>query len=354
MMNVIKRTSLIFLTLICFATGFAQNNEFDWKNNFLWDIDFFGLFDNREFKAPFQTPQTIFGARITPEVGIKFLENNQVNMGISWKEDFGEKEYEKIKYVLYYKYDKKPFKITFGSFPRRFLTQEFPNAIIYDSLRFEEPLIQGVLLQYQRNSGYSELYIDWKGKQEIDQRERFTIASNGRFYHKNLLFLGWNVLMNHYAKPENSEGYNVVDNFMANPYVGINFAEMTHTFDSLQLKIGALGSMNRDRGNDDWHHPIGLLAEFDIEWKGLGLHQSFYWGQNQLSFYNKYGSSLHFADPFYRARTYSRSDIYYRLFRKSPVDIKALFNIHVAEGRVQFQQQLVVGVNINKGLFRKK
>ena len=76
MMNVIKRTSFIFLTLICFATGFAQNNEFDWKNNFLWDSAFFGFFDNRESKAPFQIPLTIFGARITTAVGIHVLENN--------------------------------------------------------------------------------------------------------------------------------------------------------------------------------------------------------------------------------------------------------------------------------------
>ena len=107
----------------------------------------------------------------------------------------------------------------------------------------DEPLIQGVLLQYNRNNGFAEVYIDWKGQQDIDHRERFTIASNGRFYHKNLLFLGWNVLLNHFAKPINAEGYNVVDNFMANPYVGINIAQVAPVFDSLQVKLGVLVSL---------------------------------------------------------------------------------------------------------------
>lgn len=331
-----------------------NNSDFSWRNNFLWDVDFYGLFDNREFKAPHQTPQTIFGARITPEIGLKFLDYNRVCAGISWREQFGENDYEKVKYVLYYKYDQRPFKITFGSFPRTLLTQELPDAILYDSLRFANPLIQGVLLQYEGKSGYAEAYIDWRSKQGIDQREIFSIVSNGRFYYKNLLFAGWNLMMNHYAKPLNGEGYNVVDNIQGNPYIGVNFAKLAPVFDSLQIQAGALISTNRDRGLEVWDTPAGFLAEFDIEWKGLGLHQTFYAGDNQLSLYYKYGSSLHHSDPFYQATTYSRTDIYYRLFRKSPVGIKALFNIHVADGTVQFQQQVIVSFNIGNEMFHKK
>ena len=167
-----------------------------------------------------------------------------------------------------------------------------------------------------RSKGYAEAYIDWGGKQGIDQREMFSIVSNGRFYYHNLLFAGWNLLVNHYAKPLNSEGYNVVDNIMANPYLGVNFAELTPVFDSLQFQAGALISMNRDRGMEVWHKPVGFLAEFDIEWKGLGLHQTFYAGDNQLSLFYKYGASLHNSDPFYQASTYITKEILFQVILK--------------------------------------
>ena len=311
-----------------------------------------GFFDNREFKPPTQTPQTLFGTRLTPLIGVRIQECHELMGGVSYIQEFGSKKSYKVDPSVFYKYNTESFKVSFGAFPRRSLIKELPGAILYDSLLYFNPMINGALFQYISKNGFAEAYIDWRSKQGEYDREIFTIVSNGRYIWKDLFFLNWNVSMNHFAKPRKADSLNVVDNFMVNPNIGLDFSRRTEIFDSLQITIGPLISLNRDRGLENWHTPVGFLGQFDIQWRFLGLNQTIYAGKNQLTFFDRYCSDLHYADPFYRAKFYSRSDIYFKIVDKQLFECVGSLNVHVAGGRTHFQQQLIIRFHIDQSILK--
>lgn len=339
----------LILMILFLGTCLQQVNA----QKFLWEVDFTGFFDNREFKAPYQTPQTFFGTRLSPAIGIAIKEEHELMGGLSWLQEFGSHKDRKIDWTIFYRFNSPKLKASFGAFPRRLLVEEYPSALMYDSILYFNPNINGALIQYFCEAGYAEAYVDWRSQQTNTNREIFTMASSGRFNLK-WAFAGWFLTVTHFAKPKNpEEEMHVIDNIMANPYVGGDFSRMT-VFDSLQLKTGLLMSLDRNRGNGAWYRPIGFLGELTLQWRFLGLHDVFYVGENQLPFYNEFGAALHSADPFYRAKVYNRTDLYVYLLRNKYVECKASCNLHTARKHLQFQQQLLLRFNINQQAVKKQ
>lgn len=343
-----KITKLFLMMILILA---ATTNVV--AQEFVWDVDFLGFFDNREFKAPYQKPQTFFGSRLTPEVGIDFKESHSLRLGASWLEEFGSKKDRNIDMLLYYKYSGTNFYASFGTLPRKMLSREFPAVMYYDSLSYFNPFINGVLLQYQKRNNYIEAYCDWKSRQTDQNREIFTLASSALFNLKRV-YAGYFLTVNHFAKTENaSEDQNVVDNLMCNPYVGIDLSHLTF-LDSLSIRGGIVMSANRNRGDNVWITPKGFLCEAELEWGWFGVKNTFYKGQNQLTFYDEFGPMLHNGDPFYRASMYDRLDICAYLLRRNSIECVAKSNIHFVGGRTQFQQQLILRVNFGQSIKFKK
>ena len=64
-----KKLTLIFAALFCIVLSNASGRS---KLKFACDVDFEMNFDNREFyKSNFSSSMTIFGARLTPSVGVE-------------------------------------------------------------------------------------------------------------------------------------------------------------------------------------------------------------------------------------------------------------------------------------------
>ena len=97
-----------------------------YSQELLWDLDFMGFFDNREFKPPTQTPQTLFGTRLTPLIGVRIQECHELMGGVSYIQEFGSKKSYKVDPSVFYKYNTESFKVSFGAFPRRSLIKELP------------------------------------------------------------------------------------------------------------------------------------------------------------------------------------------------------------------------------------
>ena len=82
---------LIYI-LVCFSAALhAQEKP---KASFAYDLDFEMRFDNREIPENFYTPSmTIFGARLTPQVGLALSESNgaqhRLMAGVDVMKDFG-------------------------------------------------------------------------------------------------------------------------------------------------------------------------------------------------------------------------------------------------------------------------
>ena len=110
-----------------------------------YDLEFDGLFDNREYKNN-MLPQTIYGMRVTPQIGI-IKDQNALIGGFSKIWEFGAEDRIDPTFILYYKYHGDKWNALFGSIPRDALQRQLPDALLYDSIAFFEPTISGTLFR---------------------------------------------------------------------------------------------------------------------------------------------------------------------------------------------------------------
>ena len=176
--------SLILLTL----TASAQDKDV----KFAWDVDFEMNFDNREFyKSAFTNSMTIFGARLTPAIGLEYISmdgsNHKLMAGIDVMKDFGASPVSELlaggeteetltrqsnldlfrELTLYYRLDKQMGKtgmsLYAGIFPRRNMEGRYSQAFFSDSLKFYDNNLEGLLLKFRRPKAYFEVGCDWMG-----------------------------------------------------------------------------------------------------------------------------------------------------------------------------------------------
>lgn len=83
------------LTLALMSMTLSARSDDERKPRFTYDVDFEMNFDNREFdKSRFSKAMTIFGARLTPSVGLELPQpelgmNHKLMVGIDVMKDFG-------------------------------------------------------------------------------------------------------------------------------------------------------------------------------------------------------------------------------------------------------------------------
>ena len=122
-----KRILYTFVLLLSSLSLSATGNT---KPSFVYDLDFEMRFDNREFATSCFTPSmTIFGARLTPQVGLALTEKNgarhRIMAGIDVMKDFGSGKdldlFQEIQvyYNLRKKINKTDLEIYAGIFPRK-------------------------------------------------------------------------------------------------------------------------------------------------------------------------------------------------------------------------------------------
>ena len=301
-----------------------------------------GLLRQPEYGYSKVESQTLFGTRLSPEIGVR-IGHSAIMAGASWVQPIdGSTENARIHPTVYYRYSSPRFRMSMGMFPRTQLIENEPAILQYDSLTYYRPNIAGALFQYVHPKGFAELYVDWRQVQTEVKREAFMVVFNGRWQPLPYLFAGGHLVMNHLARPRHSDDrYTVTDNLIVSPYVGLDLTPCT-PLDTLTLKAGYHLSLDRLRNVGTWHHPQGLLVDLRAEWRFLGLHNTFYKGGAQMPLYPQLGAQLNQGDPFYQSPTYNRTDIYAYLFRKSYLNCLASFNLHYTPGNLDFQQQLVL------------
>ena len=84
------------------------------------EADFTTLFDNTEYASMKGVSSgTLFGARLTPKVGLEWHERNELMVGADLYQDFGHNKFlSKAKLQLYYAYRSPEVKLYAGIFPR--------------------------------------------------------------------------------------------------------------------------------------------------------------------------------------------------------------------------------------------
>lgn len=306
-------------------------------------VDFATLFDNTEYASLDNTTSgTLFGARLTPQVGLEWQERNSLMVGADLYQDFGHNKFlSKAKLQLYYAYKTEKVRLYAGIFPRTAM-RGLQSPLFFDpSYCFYNNSIAGVLVRYHNPTGanYIEFAMDYTGMRSYDVRESFAIMSSGE-YKLNYLFeaivdplsIGYNFYMGHYAKDYNPETIDgVVDNIMLTPYIeyaGVPLFSMGCHGVTFDVRLSYVQSLQRDRINENtWEHPFGGELLVNFGWNGLELSNRLYVGKGSLlSYYNRYGSDVYHGMSLYRTEKGIYDAIalsYSRWFFNNTVGVKA-------------------------------
>ena len=374
------RRYIFILLVLLSASAMATEKP---KVSFAYDLDFEMNFDNREFaKSRFTPSMTIFGARVTPAVGLSVAEQDgtlhRLMAGVDVMKDFGASPVSELiaggqtaetarnlnnlglfrEVSLYYNLRKKVSKVDMelyaGIFPRSAMGGAYSQAFFSDSLKFYDNNLEGLLLTFRRPKAYFEVGCDWMGQYGTARRERFMIFTAGEGKVLQFMSLGYAGYMLHYANSVKAKG--LVDNILLNPYACFELAEYTG-LQKLSFRLGWLQAIQRDRAYEGgFVHPFG--GEFDQEVRNwnVGIHNKMFYGTDMMPYYNNfdnaglmYGAQLYFGDPFYRvhddgatgAGFYDRLEVYYEPKLSDWLDLRVSAVFHFNGTRYSGCQQVI-------------
>ena len=302
--------------------------------SFAYDVDFKMNFDNRElYKSAYSRSMTIFGARVTPSVGLAVRpqagEEHKVMIGADVMKDFGGVQTRILEELtLYYRMQKDlgdtDLTLYAGIFPRSRTTGDYSPAFFSDSLLFYDNNLEGVMLQLRRPKASFEVACDWMGQYGPDRREKFMVFSAGEGEIMPFMSLGYAGYLYHFANSYTQKG--VVDNILLNPYLKFDFADAIG-LQRLDVRLGWLQGMQNDRVHGNGYvFPSGGEVDFDVRNWNVGVRNRLFCGTDMMPLYNdkdntgvKYGPELYMGDPFYRVYDdgrdglgiYDRLEVYY-------------------------------------------
>ena len=325
-----KTFFLFFLITFSFvSTALAQQVE--------GNINLHTFADNREYMKSNRFSQTIFGARLSPEIGLLVDSVHRLRVGFNALHEFGSSKFStKIDPVVYYQYQKKNWSFYMGAFPRHKLLDDYPRAIFNDTLTYFRPNVEGMLVKLNTGKGHQTVWIDWTSRQTDIDRETFLFGLSGS-YKTGIFFTSHYAMMFHNAGPGISiPGDHIQDNGAAALKIGVDLSHLT-VLDSMTFNTGGLISFERTRSVSDWETPAGLLLEMHAGYKQFGVTNSLYLGE---------GHHLIYGDQFYTTNTYNRTDLTYTPIRYRNIEGKFTFSFHFLEGEMDSQQAFSLRYNI--------
>ena len=337
------RKGYIILSLMVgsiFVSAFAQE--------VLWKTGVYSFFDNSEYGfSQWNTPQTMAGIHLTPEIGLSWNKQHRAFAGFDAMHEFGsDKAIDYFDPILYYEFSDNCFRFCMGAFPRKLVLDKYPRVFFQDSIRYYRPVINGLFWEYASGNNYINAWLDWTSRQTHTRRETFFAGWSGR-YNQGVFYGQHFGYVSHFAGTINDEIRDGLhDNVLLLTSLGVDFSSKTH-FEKLDANVGFLLGYERDRSLDEWHKPKGLLSEVNIEYRGLGLMNTYYNGQGYLQFYNDHGHELYWGDSFYQSKNYDRADLYICFFKSDVVNLKMMWSFHFTEQRIRHQQVLTASLDLN-------
>ncbi|MDR1683223.1 MAG: hypothetical protein LBS25_07555 [Candidatus Symbiothrix sp.] len=328
---------------------------FGFGQKFVWQAEVNSFFDNTEFDgSTVQTPQTMAGLHVAPEVGFSWQNRHRIFVGCNAMHEYGSlRTVDYLDPVAYYEYDGKPFRFYMGAVPRKMLLEKYPRMFFQDSITFYRPVINGFFWEYAKPDGFLNIWLDWTGRKSFDRHEAFFMGWSGR-YGYSIFYAQHFGYMFHYAGVDNPAIRDPVhDNGLVLTSLGIDLSQKTG-FEKADFNIGWSVGLDRDRGEHAWHTPMGLLSELRIEYRGLGLFNTYYKGRGQQFFYGAYGNRLYWGDPVYRADEYNRADFYIQFLKTQEVEVKFVCSLHFVENHLFNEQLLQASVELSKLKATKK
>ena len=392
-----KKTAVIFSAILLSAVSSAAQSFFSWsprdqeaKVKFLYDVNFEYNFDNREFDPGdelFTESATLYGARLTPSIGLKVNQNrrtsHKIMMGIDVMKEFGknpvsvtgspeaDKGLENTRLfrelTLYYGIESSigrwKIKGYAGMFPRYLSEGDYSKAFYSDSLKFYDNNLEGALIKAFGPKSFFELSFDWNGKYGSDRREQFIVSSYGKHDFTDWFSLGYALKYHHYANTANYGS--VVDDGLVQPFARFGFEHFAGIQD-LSLTLSWYQSFQSDRRLENGGRtPGGAEVGIGLRNWNVGLKNNLYIGRNLMPFYNsiddggfKYGHNVYTGSPFYRVTPFSEDEwsiydmmeLFYEPHIADFLDLRLSIVAHFPDGfrYAGMQQKLSLVFNLDR------
>ena len=299
-------------------------------------LDYFGFADNREYAASDRFSQTIFGNRLSPEIGIGLDSVNHFRLGFNALYEFGSKGIGKVDPVIYYRNNKKNWDFYIGAFPRQNLLDDYHRALFKDTLNYYRPNVEGMLWKFENKHGKEVMWIDWTSRQTNFEKETFLFGLSGIAKFRNFYFSHYGYMFHNAGPGIPIPGDNLQDNGGVILKFGIDLSKKTF-LDSLNISAGSFTSLERTRGVTDLETPTGFLFDIHAAYKKFSVTNSFYTGRKH---------NLIYGDQFYTANTYNRLDFGWSFINYLNIQGKFVLTLHFVEGVVDNQQAFTLRYHI--------
>jgi len=348
---------------------------------FGYNVDFDYLFNNGEMKTgnagevvfPSYTLHTV---KLTPSVILnlpaKESFNHKLALGIDIFKQMGEgndnwqlfKEIT-LNYSASYKFlNGGTFSGIAGCFSRKFSEIKYPYFMNSLDNVYLDRNYEGIFFKYKTDRLYVDLGLDWMGligdKEHPERRERFQVISSGKWNFAGGFNFSWFGRYYHFAWSP-AQPKSVVDNHTLYPFFG-------YEYKGLELGIGPALTYQRDREVEKTvHTPMGLFFFQAFEKWGAGIRNEFYYGDDLMPFYEKFGSELYFGRTGYHtlldyASVYDNIDIYYAPKIVDNLTLRVDFEFHLGSPNPAYEipvfrgweQRITVAYNFGTGSFKKK
>lgn len=346
-----KKIVVIIIYLSLFISLKAQDLKYK--------IDFDFFFDNLEGSQLCAPTRSLVSAKLAPELGITIDNMHELMVGVSLIQDFGDSTlFSERDYIIYYKFTFDRFNVIAGSFPRSHSIGNYPRSFFREDFLFRNNNIEGLMLQYRskKKNGFVELFADWFRQNQETRMEEFILTASTEYrFFNNLLIVGANVLLNH-NKNEYALDYNgLYERLQYNVYTATDLTSLLPLFDRFRIGFGTNSSSEHKAYysmETKWQNNVGWQFDVDVNWKGLGLKNEFYFGDPQVMYYNEYGDNMYWGSRFYQAKRYNFIELYYQ--RKwNFVSLKLGMALQITPDQVANQQMITIGFNIDQVLWRK-
>lgn len=358
--------TLLAVVLFAINTSIAMAEQRDLIDNLSLDINVETYFDNRENANSEELRSrsgSDFALKLAPTVNYNFYGTHSLVGGVSWMIPFGEvgseggllddPYYDNVTPILYYSIKDDRWSVAAGLFPHSETTiNSYTTAFFADDYLFYDNVISGVMGRHNwSEKSYIEMICWWRSQPTNQTREIFSLLSSANIEMGDNFYGGYSFSLTHFAGSKAEGEDNVVDNILANPYVGFNI-DGKWSFD---MRVGALISMQRDRSyGNEWQMPVKGEVGFSLSRWGFTLDERFYIGDDLMPLYDGhpdlyYADALYTGDPFFRADgVYNRAEIkYQRKFANDRVALDVGFVTHLYEGTFNTEQRLKLTIMLN-------
>ncbi|MDR2728557.1 MAG: hypothetical protein LBB56_05440 [Chitinispirillales bacterium] len=295
------------------------------------------VLDNREYGDYPSADGTFFFVRNETEAGVTVDEGHQIRGGFSYMQEFGApRSADNFHLLLYYQYRGDNVFFRMGSFPRA-SSLVLPDWFFCDSAAYFRPFIHGAVVDAVKWNITFNAWADWTSRQTDEIRETF-LFGGGMRYNYDIFFAKQEFIMFHRAAPGVPiENDHVWDNGGLSGGAGVSFRQISF-IDSVILGAGGLMSLDRYRGDGDWHTPKGGYINAQAS-------KSFFTARG--FFYNGKPQRMRFwGDSFYTIPTFGRLDLAVNFTRRQAVRADFFQSLHFSRGHTGYSQHFILNAEI--------